>query len=187
MIQLEDSCHVQRLLTDTLFQDRVYCKDFKKPSIFAASMGQFRDCVLRAALYSDLDSPLTIAHILNSVMLDQIRMDREGDIIDKSLLKSCVYMLEGLYETEEEEEPTKLYLTSFEPEFLVASEQFYHDEGAALLLDADAGTFCRHARYVNFLFAPFSISRSNTKQKSFRQAPGAPGARHLRSVYFLVL
>ena len=73
-------------------------------------------------------------------------MDREGDIIDKSLLKSCVYMLEGLYETEDEEESTKLYLTNFEPEFLRASDEFYHNEGVTLLLDADAGTFCRHAR-----------------------------------------
>ena len=72
-------------------------------------------------------------------------MDRDGDIIDKSLLKACVYMLEGLYETEEEEEPSKLYLTSFEPQYLKASEEFYAQEGSARLLDSDAGTFCRHA------------------------------------------
>ncbi len=73
-------------------------------------------------------------------------MEREGDIINRSLIKSCVYMLEGLYETEEEEESTKLYLTSFEPEFIAASESFYEKEGELLLLEADAGTFCRHAR-----------------------------------------
>ena len=127
-------------------QDRVYCKDFRKPSIFAASMSQFREYVLRTPIQVDQDRQVSIAQILNAVILDQVRMDREGDIIDKSLLKSCVYMLEGLYETEEEEETTKLYLTSFEDEFLRSSEEFYSNEGSALLLDADAGTFCRHAR-----------------------------------------
>ena len=73
-------------------------------------------------------------------------MEREGDIINRSLIKSCVYMLEGLYETEEEEESTKLYLTSFEPLFITASEEFYKVEGETLLLEADAGTFCRHAK-----------------------------------------
>ena len=107
-------------------------------------MGQFRDYVLRSPI--DDDHQASIARILNSVILDQVRMDREGDIIDRSLLKSCIYMLEGLYETEEEEEHLKLYLTSFEPEFLRASEEFYRNEGSTLLLDADAGTFCRHAK-----------------------------------------
>ncbi len=73
-------------------------------------------------------------------------MERDGDIIDRSLIRSCVYMLEGLYETEEEEESSKLYLTSFEPQFISASEDFYKAEGESLLVEADAGTFCRHAR-----------------------------------------
>ena len=107
-------------------------------------MGQFRDHVLRTPYASDESS--TIADILTSVILDQIRMERDGDIIDRSLIRSCVYMLEGLYETEEEEESSKLYLTSFEPQFISASEDFYKTEGESLLVEADAGTFCRHAR-----------------------------------------
>ncbi len=109
-------------------------------------MGQFRQHVLRSPVQVDQDHQVSIAQILNAVILEQVRMDREGDLIDKSLLKSCVYMLEGLYETEEEDENMKLYLTSFEPEYLRASEEFYSQEGSRLLLDADAGTFSRHAR-----------------------------------------
>ena len=120
--------------------------DFKKPSIFAASMTQFRDVVLRTPPKSISNCEPTLERILTSVILDQIRMDREGDVVDRQLLKSCIYMLEGLYETEDEEEYTRLYLTSFEPEFLHASRDFYRNEGASLLLEADAGTFCRHAR-----------------------------------------
>lgn len=73
-------------------------------------------------------------------------MERDGDIIDKALIRSCVYMLEGLYESEDEEEDSKLYLTSFEPEFIEASRRFYQGEGKSLLQEADAGTFCRHTK-----------------------------------------
>ena len=127
-----------------MIQDRVYCKDFRKPSIFTASMGQFRDFVLRAPLPDH--SQISVDKVLNAVILNQIRMDREGDMVDRQSVKSCVYMLEGLYLNDDEEESTRLYLTSFEPEFLCASRDFYHQEGASLLQEADAGTFCKHAR-----------------------------------------
>lgn len=107
-------------------------------------MGQFRDYIIHAPIPS-YDGP-TIATLLYAVILDQIQMERDGDIIDRALIRSCIYMLEGLYETEEEEEDTKLYLTSFEPEFLAASREFYKAEGQSLLRSADAGTFCRHTK-----------------------------------------
>lgn len=107
-------------------------------------MAQFRDFVYRAFLPSQND--VTVAGILFSVILDQIKMQRDGDEINKTTIRSCIYMLEGLYETEMEDESTKLYLTEFEPAFLSATRDFYRAEGASLLQDADAGTFCRHAK-----------------------------------------
>ena len=118
--------------------------DNRKPSIFNASMGQFRDCVLRSPIPGR--GHLDIASILFSVILDQIQMDREGDIINTALIKSCSYMLEGLYETEEEQESSKLYLTSFEPDFLAASEAYYRAEGLSLVSKGDASTFCKNAK-----------------------------------------
>ncbi|MCJ1317377.1 Cullin-3 [Xylographa vitiligo] len=141
----EDHNTGMNMTTDVLmYMDRVYCADNRKPSIFTTSMGQFRDYVLRAPIPS-YDS-MTIASLLFTVILDQIQMERDGDLIDRALIRSCVYMLEGLYETEEEEEDTKLYLTSFEPAFLVASREFYKTEGRSLLRTTDAGTFCRHTK-----------------------------------------
>ena len=67
-------------------------------------------------------------------------------MIDQLLIRSCIYMLEGLYESDYEEESTKLYLTQFEPTFLAASREFYRQEGQRLLRDADAGNFCKVAR-----------------------------------------
>ena len=89
---------------------------------------------------------LTIARLLYRVILDQIQMDRDGDIINTALLRSCAYMLEGLYETEDEQEQNKLYITSFEPEFLAASKEYYRSEGESLVAKGDASSFCKQAR-----------------------------------------
>lgn len=133
-------------------------------------MGQFRDFVLRSAIPSHGD--MTIGMVLNSVILDQIHMEREGDIIDTSLIRSCVYMLEGLFETEVEEESAKLYLTSFEPAFLAASEKFYESEGRSLLAQADAGTFCRHAK-----------RRSDEEQDRCRSTLSALSSPKIKAVF----
>ena len=102
---------------------------------------QFRDCILRASCgYTRISS------LLYKVILDQIYMERNGELIDQALIRSCIYMLEGLYETSDEDENMKLYVTSFEPEYLQASRDFYKLEGQTLLRDADAGKFCRHAK-----------------------------------------
>ncbi|KAL8727762.1 MAG: hypothetical protein Q9166_005817 [cf. Caloplaca sp. 2 TL-2023] len=140
----EDHNLCMNMTTDVLmYMDRVYCSDNRKPSIFTASMGQFRDHVLRAPLPDH--GSMTIAALLYKVILDQIQMDREGDIINTALLRACVYMLEGLYEAEDEQEQNKLYITSFEPEFLAASAEYYHAEGSSMVARGDASHFCKQA------------------------------------------
>lgn len=134
------------MLADVLmYMDRVYCTDQNQPSIFVTCMGLFRDHILRS--HASLgDESLTTLNILNRIILEQIRMERDGDIIDKHLIKSCIYMLEGLYESSQEDENERLYNTSFEEDFLRASREFYHAEGETLLRESDAGTYCRHTR-----------------------------------------
>ncbi|KAL8659571.1 MAG: hypothetical protein Q9226_000352 [Calogaya cf. arnoldii] len=140
----EDHNLTMNMTTDVLmYMDRVYCSDNRKPSIFTASMGQFRDHVLRALLPDH--GSLTLAALLYKVILDQIQMDRDGDIINTALLRSCAYMLEGLYETEDEQEQNKLYITSFEPAFLAASAEYYRSEGSSIVARGDASGFCKQA------------------------------------------
>jgi cullin 3 len=99
----EDHILCMNMTGDVLmYMDRVYCTDNRRPSIFTTCMGLFRDHILRSKLVeSDLD--LSTFDILNSVLLDMIQMEREGDVIDKNLVRSCMYMLEGLYERRERE------------------------------------------------------------------------------------
>jgi cullin 3 len=132
------------MLTDVLmYMDRVYCADTRQPSIFSKAMSLFRDSILYSAVNKDTGSFLDL---LNRIILDQIRMDRDGDYIEKTLIKSNTYMLEGLFETDQEGEDEKLYLTRFEQNFLDTSAQFYRDESERLLKNTDAGTYCRHVR-----------------------------------------
>lgn len=89
---------------------------------------------------------MSVIAILESVILDMIAMERNNEVVDRPLIRACIYMLEGLYETYQEEESSKLYLTSFEPKFIETSKVFYNSEGQDLVANADAGTFCRQAR-----------------------------------------
>ncbi|KAK6519855.1 Cullin-3 [Arthrobotrys conoides] len=123
------------MITDILmYLDRVFCNDNKKPSIQVTGMALFRDNVLRNRDYD-------IGADLNRVILEQIRMERDGDVIDRAKIRSCVYMLEGLYETLDEREDQKLYLTKFEGEFLACSNEFYTEEARKLLEVCDAATY----------------------------------------------
>ncbi|KAF8852017.1 Cullin-domain-containing protein [Acephala macrosclerotiorum] len=137
----EDHILTMNMTTDVLmYMDRVYCTDNRKASIFTTSMGLFRDHILRGRLTG---SDLNTFNILNSVILDHISMERDGDTINRGLIRSCAFMLEGMYETDEENDSDKLYLTTFEPEFLSASRAFYKAECTNLLQNSDASSWLR--------------------------------------------
>lgn len=106
-------------------------------------MAVFRDYILRAPI--DKLSEMTIEGVLKTTVLFMIQLERAGHVIERPLIRHCIYMLEGLYETITEEESTKLYLTVFEPAFLETSRAFYRAEGQRLLGMNDAGTFCQLA------------------------------------------
>lgn len=71
-----------------------------------------------------------------------ISLERAGHMIERPLIRHCISMLEGLYESEAEE-GEKLYISTFEPAFLKTSKEFYQAEGRRLLEIGDATTFCR--------------------------------------------
>ncbi|KAL4955545.1 Cullin [Aspergillus filifer] len=135
----EDHQLCMQMITDVLmYMDRVVAG--RKVSIYAAAMALFRDHVLRSPVPSDEHT--TVADVLKSTVLFMIQLERSGHMIDRPLIRHCIYMLEGLYQTEAEEESSKLYLTSFEPDYIETSTVFYEAEGKRLLETADAATFC---------------------------------------------
>lgn len=133
-----------QIVDRTLPQDRVYCQDHRRPSIYTAAMVLFRDEILKSPL-SPTDQR-DILGLLNSVILGQIQMERDGDVIDKHLIKSCVHMLDGLHADDLESEDQRLYNVSFEKEYLETSRIFYRTESELMLQESDAGAYCRRAK-----------------------------------------
>ncbi|EXJ53846.1 Cullin 3 [Cladophialophora yegresii CBS 114405] len=133
------------MITDVLmYMDRIMEQEKKRPPIFATSMALFQKEVLNTPL--DTDPTVNVLSLLEMVLLDMIKMERNNETIDRPLVRGCCYMLEGLYESFTEDESSKLYLISFEPKFLQTSREFYNKEGRTLLVEADATTFCTKAR-----------------------------------------
>ncbi|RMZ83176.1 hypothetical protein DV738_g1402, partial [Chaetothyriales sp. CBS 135597] len=133
------------MITDVLiYMERIMMQDTHRPSIYVAVMDLFRRHVLQAPVRDD--TAFTALDLLEATILDMIQMERHGELIDRGLVRACCHVLEGLYESVAEDESTKLYLTSFEPKFLDVSRRFYHQEGLDLVAQADASTFCGHAR-----------------------------------------
>jgi cullin 3 len=122
----------------------VYCADHRRPSIYHAAMVLFREEILSSQ--TSVDDARLLLGLLNHVILDQIQMERDGDVIDKHLIKSCVWMLEGLHEDDNEGEEQRLYNASFEKAYLDTSRDFYRSESELLLRDSNAGAYCKHAR-----------------------------------------
>jgi cullin 3 len=146
----EDHNTSMNMVADILmYLERTYVSESRRPSIFAATIGLFRDHILRnnmGGTSEQLDQPFMIFDILNAVVLDLINMERDGDIIDRNLLRQITSMLEALYETDDELENTKLYLTVFEPRFLSASQGFYKTECEKLLREGNASSWLRHTQ-----------------------------------------
>ncbi|KAL9113611.1 MAG: hypothetical protein Q9227_002349 [Pyrenula ochraceoflavens] len=133
------------MITDVLmYMDRVCCRDRGRPSIYTTAMDLFRRKVLNTAINNT--TMLTTMEVLLSVILSMIQLERNGEIIDRTLISGCVEMFERLYESLTEDENTKIYLTVFEPRFLSASANFYSNEGLTLVRTADASTFCKQAK-----------------------------------------
>ncbi|KAK3175830.1 hypothetical protein K4F52_009963 [Lecanicillium sp. MT-2017a] len=129
-----------------MYLDRGYIQqEMHRVPIFTTTIALFRDNILQSCL--NQNSQNLVIDILVAVMLDQIDMERVGDVIDRNLIRSCSRMLSCLYETEDENEARKLYLTIFEPRFLENSEEFYGRECERLLRDSDAGAWLRHTQH----------------------------------------
>ncbi|EZF32496.1 cullin-3 [Trichophyton mentagrophytes] len=138
----EDHQLCMGMITDVLmYMDRVVMQELRNQSIYDTSMGLFRDCVLRADIGGEENG--TIGSVFENTLLFMILLEREGVIIDRALIKHCVYLLEGLYEDGIEDSTGKLYHTTFEPAHIEASRRYYAAEGQRLLTTTDAATFCK--------------------------------------------
>lgn len=115
--------------------------DPNRNSIFSTTIALFRDHILQSKL--DGNSDRLVMNILIAVILDQVHMEREGDVIDRTLIRSCSRMLSSLFKDATENENEKLYLLDFEPRFLDSSREYYAEECGRLLRESDASSWLR--------------------------------------------
>ncbi|KAI1103920.1 putative cullulin 3 [Jackrogersella minutella] len=128
-----------------MYLERGHSQDHSRPLIYATTIGLFRDHILKSSLKEN-GSDCRVFDILNATIIDQINMEREGDVIDKALLRSCVSMLEDLFATDEENENDQIYVTDFEPIYLYSSRLFYKAECEKLIREADTSAWLRHTQ-----------------------------------------
>lgn len=132
-LQWDDHCLCMRMISDILmYMDRVYCKELQLPLIYDAGLALFRDHVIR-------NKDFQVGEHIYAIILNQIRRQRDGDIVDTSAIKATILMLESL--TEDKVDGETVYSRSFEPKFLRSSTEFYTAEAAKLARDCLSGQY----------------------------------------------
>lgn len=128
------------------------------PTVWDLGLFLFLTHVVRSALHP-------IGPILLSSLLTQIRLDRDGETINRSIVKSCTDMLGDLSNASHEtitrigdregghpggmthaDAGESVYKTDFEGQFLVESSDYYRLEGERLLASCDAPEYLRKVR-----------------------------------------
>jgi len=112
-----------------LLLDRMYLKSEKHDhgvrSLYEMGLRLFKE---RVATHPDIE------HKIISGLLLLVEKDRNGDVVDKSMLKNMVHMLLEL----------GMYETSFEVLLLRRTEEFYLEEGNSLIGSSDVIEYVLH-------------------------------------------
>ncbi|CAG8687823.1 28383_t:CDS:2, partial [Dentiscutata erythropus] len=115
------------------FMDRVYSKDENVPPTYNLGLELFRDTIIRSTKY-----PIQ-SHLLDA-LLNQILLERENEIIDRSNIKTLMDMLLELTDTNKKD---TVYAVDFEGRFLESSSEYYRVEGQMLISEHDAQEFMK--------------------------------------------
>ncbi|KIL67568.1 hypothetical protein M378DRAFT_22743 [Amanita muscaria Koide BX008] len=125
----EDHCSNMVKLGQILkYMDRVYTNSAAVPGTWELGRILFREHIM-------LDSIRT--HVINAI-LNQIRFEREGYVVNRSAIKGSVEVFTGL---DSEDGKSTLYELYLEPAIITESESYYKAEGEKLLQLSDASAF----------------------------------------------
>ncbi|CAB5366729.1 unnamed protein product [Rhizophagus irregularis] len=99
--------------------DRVYTRNANVPRVYDLGLDLFRDIIVRSPNY-----PIQ-THLLEA-LLQQIKLERENEIIDRTNVKAVIDMLLELTDASTKD---TIYAIDFENKFLEASSEYYRVEG----------------------------------------------------------
>jgi cullin 3 len=106
------------MMSGRLAQDKVYTVSTVPPLLSTYALGL-------ALFQQHAVEPIMTA--LLKTLLAQIRLDRRGEAVNKSAIRSCIEMLVGLGAE------VSVYKSKFEPVFLDETRDFYAEEARTLL------------------------------------------------------
>ncbi|KZT56924.1 Cullin-domain-containing protein [Calocera cornea HHB12733] len=117
------------------YMDRIYCPANNVPVIYEAGMQLFLKHIIRTTVYP-------IRHHIITTILRLIDIERNGDVINRSAVRSCVEILMDL--KDKRDGPT-VYKLDFEPVFLKKSDDYYLAEARRLIDTCDGPTYLAKA------------------------------------------
>ncbi|KAF9200508.1 Cullin-3 [Haplosporangium sp. Z 27] len=122
------------MISDILIHmDKNYVPQSRLPRTYDMGLYLFRDTVIRSPKYP-------IQSYLQKILLNQITMERKGDVIDRGAVKSCTEML---LELKENQGIDSIYITDFEKQFVETSSEFYRLESEELVRKFDPPEYMR--------------------------------------------
>ncbi|KAI1310223.1 Cullin-3 [Mortierella claussenii] len=122
------------MISDILVHmDKNYVPQSRLPRTYDMGLYLFRDTIIRSPKHP-------IQSHLQMVLLDQITMERRGDVIDRGAIKSCTEML---LEMKENNGIDSIYISDFEAHFVETSREFYRVESDDLVRRFDPPEYMR--------------------------------------------
>lgn len=109
-----------------MYMDRTFTKENRLPLTYDVGLSAFQRCVV---MHNICDSPTSIGSKLIEIFLDYFTLNRNGDMIDKFLIKSTLSIFESLVEPDGD----TYYSKYFEPALLVSSHRYYISKVKELL------------------------------------------------------
>ncbi|CCG83406.1 Cullin-3 [Taphrina deformans PYCC 5710] len=123
------------MMSDVLrYMDKVATKDQKLPLVYDAGLAIFRDTILRS------EEIATGEHMMKTI-LTLIEAERNGAIIDRTLLKNSLDILLSLSAYGGSEVVETVYSNDFESKFLQETRQYYEREAAKTIHELSASGY----------------------------------------------
>ncbi|EMR09428.1 hypothetical protein PNEG_02371 [Pneumocystis murina B123] len=114
------------------YMDKVYTRQANKLQIYDISIVLFRDCIIKC-------QELAFGKCAITIILNQIHMERQGNTIDRSSIKSCINMFNSL---PDKVNTTKtVFEVDLETYILLETREFYAKESKRLLKLSDANEY----------------------------------------------
>ncbi|EFJ43865.1 hypothetical protein VOLCADRAFT_83034 [Volvox carteri f. nagariensis] len=111
-----------------MYMDRTFVVQQQKTPVFALGLELWRDVVVRNRKISER---------LLSILMQLITKERQGEVIERGLIKSVTQMLVELGH--------QVYVEDFEKPFLAAAAEFYRTEAHAFITTSDCPDYLRKA------------------------------------------